>query len=200
MRRKNSKILKIFVFFCVFILSNIHYTYAISSHDISDNTLIIKVDKEGDFTEMFNNNEFNGKFENIIIKGKMSCYDIVTLEFISEKCKSIDLTNVNTELIISEGFMDFYNLEDFKFPKNLTYVSGDTLSNCPNLKSVALPENLQYIEYHAFRNCPNLKMTVPANVKLAEDVFYGSPGVKILKNKSILNSLYSKFVNFIKVL
>ena len=43
-------------------------------------------------------------------------------------------------------------------------------------------------------------MTVPANVKLDENVFYGSPGVKILKNKSILNSLYSKFVNFINVL
>lgn len=190
-----KKINCIFVCLVACLVSFCSDCYAIPKFEILNDTLSIQSNHEGEMSQLIL--EGSIKYDQIVVSGEMSYFDLVVIKSMSERCKTVDLSGcILKSDFLSDVFQELSSIENFRFPKNLKVIKRGTLNNCRNLKFVDLPEQLNFISSESFQNCPSLSMKIPPYVKTEKSIFSGSPGVIVSKeeaDKKLSHGNYSFF-------
>lgn len=194
-----KKINCIFVCLVACLVSFCSDCYAIPKFEILNDTLNIQSNHEGEMSQLIL--EGNKKYNQIVVSGEMSYFDLVVIKSMSERCKTLDLSNsVLKSDFLADIFQELTNVEYFRFPKNLKVIKRGTLNNCRNLKFVDLPEQLNFIDSGSFQNCPNLSMKIPFHVTTEKNIFSCSPGVIVSKEKTDKKSYHEHYSIFSSIL
>jgi len=130
----------------------------------------------------------------IFLKEKL----VVPSEYKGEKVVSIEKIESNhiIELVIEDGieeiktgaFTGMEGLKKITIPDSVTYIGGNTFSNCHSLEEVVFPNHIKYIENLTFNGCKELKrFTLPTSCELIGDnAFSNCPSLEeVVLNDSV---------------
>jgi hypothetical protein len=121
--------------------------------------------------------------EHIAIVGKMNRRDFITLVLMAIGCRTIDLSNVEVDVIPRAAFFTKSEscspkLEKFVLPSTLKIIEDIAFANRSFMKIDNLPLSLEFIGNGAFMNCWALELTVPEKVKIVRGAFCGCNNVR----------------------
>ena len=177
-----AKRLSAYFMVCLMILSVCGSINKISAYEFiaTINGEVLKIDAQ-DVTYEWRKN-IRGK--PLKVTGKVSKGEFTNIEWISSECESLDMSDLEIDVIPHESFIERENLRKVILPKCLKKIEFCCFSGCYNLETVILPDRLRKIGHGSFMVCPKLKMEVPSNIICEEDVFDRSPGVTIVEADS----------------
>ena len=202
-----TKFLRILLMFAclVLLVTNLNIDNAFATWKIENDTLTINNEIPGNLL----NSRISGQcYKDIVVKGKMNRKDFLSLMLVSFGCKSIDIYDVDTQVIPDGIFRNKPELEYFVLPKNLRTIGAFAFTDCTNLKIDRLPDTLEEIRTCAFEYCSKLNLNIPSKISCGINAFYGCPCVCLSKNEdkqsststrnasmlfSIINSMVSWF-------
>ncbi|MDR1364419.1 MAG: leucine-rich repeat domain-containing protein [Oscillospiraceae bacterium] len=122
--------------------------------------------------------------KHIAIVGRMNVSDFNSLLLLAMGCKSIDLSNVEIDIIPYKAFFVKFEpreraLEKLVLPSKLKRIDGMAFANRFFMKIDNLPSSLEFIDNDAFLNCFELDFIVPEKIKIGKRAFYGCPNVHV---------------------
>ena len=97
-------------------------------------------------------------------------------------CKQLTNTTIPNGVtkIGQVAFTGCSSLTNITIPNSVTFIGNIAFEECNGLKSIDIPNSVKYIGGGAFKNCTNLTtVNVSSTTKIAANVFYNSPNVKI---------------------
>lgn len=127
----------------------------------------------------FNNSYFN------IIKCEMEHIKYLNKNGVS----NIFLGDKNTEIICSNTFEDFRDLETVILPTNLKKIESKAFNNCKKLEYLKIPDSCTDIRWDSFYNCSNFEIDCNDSIKekLKRNVLINENN-----NHNLNNYLYAK--------
>lgn len=191
MKNKFSK--KLLILVClIFFITSLHMNTACGLWEIENDTLIINNEIPGN---LLNGRLSDQCYKNIIVKGKMSRKDFLSLLLISFGCKSIDLYDVDAQVIPDGTFRNKPELEKFVLPKNLRTIGAFAFTDCRNLKIDQLPDTIEEICTCAFEYCERLSLVIPDKISCGANAFYGCPNVWMSERNALQINQESVYEN-----
>lgn len=90
---------------------------------------------------------------------------------------------------IDAGAFANSNLEEISLPDTIEFIGSGVFQDCTKLKKINIPKNLTEIDSTAFACCKIDSVTIPGNVRLHSQAFYGCGNLHTVMLKEGIESL-----------